>query len=367
MFVVTNRSVSQRKKGLDAFGADPNPKGPNELRIAEAKRDGDGWAIEVLPDKIPGPMARAAGIVRRRDPETGRREPIWASRYVAKKLLERIRPSAEAPRGRNLVVFVHGFNNDMKAVLERAETLQRNYDVEVLAFSWPANGGGAKGVISYKSDKRDALASVGALDRTFGKIDELLRREHAEHVARVEAEANERFSDDAAAWDRFFSTAAHDYCPFSVTLLAHSMGNYLLKHLTKSSVYRGGLSLFDNVLLVAADTNSDGHAEWVDRLSARRRVFITINEDDSALRASRLKMGEAQRARLGHYPYGLDSRRAVYVDFTDEREVGSSHAYFEGDPIQNDAVRGFFHAAVNGRAAESALEYDSGRNMYRFR
>ena len=45
-----------------------------------------------------------------------------------------------------------------------------NMAVEVVSFSWPANGGGAWGVASYKSDKRDALNSTGALDRCIQRI-----------------------------------------------------------------------------------------------------------------------------------------------------------------------------------------------------
>ncbi|VAX35337.1 hypothetical protein MNBD_UNCLBAC01-619 [hydrothermal vent metagenome] len=50
--------------------------------------------------------------------------------------------------------------------------------------------------------------------------------------------------------------------------------------------------------------------------------------NDYALQASRLKSGEKQLARLGHYTQNLYSKNAVYLDFTDARNVGNSHAYF---------------------------------------
>ncbi len=150
-------------------------------------------------------------------------------------------------------------------------------------------------------------------------------------------------------------------------MMLHSMGNYLFKHLLKSSTYRGDLLIFDNVVLAAADTNNEAHAEWVDRIQCRGRIFITINEKDGALLASRMKMGEQQKARLGHYPYRLTSQRAVYVDFTKEPRVGDSHAYFEGSPLRNDRVRRFFREAINGAPAEGRLHYDVARNIYRFR
>jgi esterase/lipase superfamily enzyme len=369
MFLVTNREVDSNGTDVNALKSSTNSLGPNELRLAEATRAGKTWRIRVLPNEITDAMAAEVGIVREVDPQTNKAKPIFASRYVARRILATVNPAMvqSGTKGRNLVFFVHGFNNDVEAVLDRAEQFAKNYGVEVIPFSWPANGGGVHGVVSYKSDKRDALASTGALDRCLGRIHTYLQEIHGEHVARVEREANARFPDDAEKWDRFFSSQSEKWCPFTVSMVLHSMGNYLFKHLLKSSTYRGNLLLFDNVVMAAADTNSEGHAEWVDRIQCRGRIFVTINENDGALRASRMKMGEQQEARLGHYPYDLNARRAVYVDFTGEAHVGDSHAYFEGTATRNDRVRRFFDEAFNGAFAEQRLHYDVARNMYRFR
>jgi hypothetical protein len=96
-------------------------------------------------------------------------------------------------------------------------------------------------------------------------------------------------------------------------------------------------------------------------------LFVTLNEKDAALRASRLKMGEQQKARLGHYPYELNSKHAVYVDFTGAAKVGDSHAYFEGEALKNEKVRHFFNEAFNGNTAEKPLKFDIARNMYSIR
>ncbi len=371
MFIVTNREVVENRTGIDAFLHYCNTNGPNELRLAEATRSGSKWKVNILPDRIPDTMAKEVGLVPDIDPVTKKPLPIFASRYAARKILARMNPAASGGRGKgkNLLFFVHGFNNDIKAVLDRAERFEKNYGVEVITFSWPADGGGAKGVLSYKSDKRDALASTGALDRCFGRLHEYLHEIHAEHVRKMEAEANKRFPEDAEKWDRFFTAQAERWCPFSVNLLLHSMGNYLYKHLLKSSVYRGNLLIFDNIVLAAADTNNKDHDDWVDRIPCRGRLFVTINEKDNALLASRMKMGEQQDARLGHYPYRLNSKRAMYVDFTNEAHVGDSHAYFEGGALKNKSVREFFEEALNGKSVEEKLRahYDPARNIYRFR
>jgi esterase/lipase superfamily enzyme len=366
MFIVTNREVDEDRKDVKAFGSRVNALGPNELRLAEVTRVGKKWRIEVLKDEITPAMAKEVGLVPEIVPRTKEPKPIYASRYVARKVLARVNPAMVGRRakGRNLVFFVHGFNNDVEAVIDRAEQLEQNYGVEVIPFTWPANGGGVSGVASYKSDKRDALASTGALDRCIDRIHEYLREIHNEHVQNVEREANERFKDDAEKWDRFFTAQSARWCPFSVNMLLHSMGNYLFKHMLQSSSYRSDLLVFDNVVLAAADTNSEEHAEWVDRIQCRGRIFITLNENDVALGASRMKMGEQQKARLGHYPHGLVSQRGVYVNFTGSPNVGDSHAYFEGDSLRNKRVRQFFDDALNGRRAEEGLGYDVARNMH---
>jgi esterase/lipase superfamily enzyme len=367
MFIVSNRDVDASKTDVFAFASTPNRLGPNELRLAEATRTGGKWMINILPDEITDAMCAEVGLNRERDPSTNQAKPIFASRYVARKLLAIVNPAMLGlkKKGRNLAFFVHGFNNDVAAALDRAEAIEKNFGVEVLVFTWPANGGGVHGLASYKSDKRDALASVGALDRCLGRFYEYLQDVHAEHVKTIEVRANERFPDDAEKWDRFFTTQAAKWCPFSVSLIMHSMGNYLFKSVLKSANYRGDLLIFDNVVMTAADVNNEGHAAWVDAIQCRGRVFITINEDDVALRASRMKMGEEQKARLGHWPYQLDSTRAVYVDFTNASHVGDSHAYFEGAALKNAVVRKFFEKALNGERAEEGLPYEAARNVYR--
>ncbi len=266
----------------------------------------------------------------------------------------------------HLLLYVHGFNNDLEAVLNRAEKLQHNFNVEVIIFSWPANGGGVKGVLSYKSDKADALASVGAFNRVLERLQLLVAKLNAEYVAELEQETEQKYSQDAEKWDRYFSRAVAARCPFTINLMLHSMGNYLYKHLLSSSVYSGNQLIFDNIIMVAADTNNEDHARWVDKIQCRNRLYITLNEHDAALRASRMKMGEKQKARLGHYLRRLEAKTASYINFTDQPQVGNSHAYFEDNALHNPKVRHFFQLAFHGQSADHSLSYDAARNLYYF-
>jgi len=319
MLIVTNRNLKPTaRKAERMFGAGFNEKGPDELRLAEAKKSRGKWQVQILDDRVKRGTKR-----------------MWASEGAFLDLQERM-----GKKARPCLFFVHGFNNDFADVLERGRLLERNYGVEVVAFTWPANGresSRAGGLISYKSDKRDALRSIAALDRTFEKLGGYFAK-YTESTLR---------------------------CNQRITLMMHSMGNYLFKHLMRSSVYQGETALFDNVVLAAADVNNQDHAVWLDRVAYRRRLYVTINEDDKALRVSRMKIGSAQKARLGHYTQNLHSNNALYLDFSSARDVDSSHSYFEGAVIrENKNVRRVFRDMTHGLKAEHRLNYNAHSRTY---
>jgi len=276
MFVITNRRIG-KGTGVGQFQKTPNEKGPNELRLFEATKKGKKWNVDLFPDKLTADLKKKAGLPANK--------PAFASQYVAKEVLRRVRVGKK-----NLVFFVHGFNNDLESVLERARDFETHYGVEVVAFSWPANGGGARGVLSYKSDKRDARASAGAVYRSLAKARQYLDSFNEVLLADVRSRAEKAHPDNLELRQDYITRMAEKGCPFKVSLVAHSMGNYLLKQIHDSSVYEEHHMLFDNVVLAAADTNTKGHEAWVDSIRCRGRVFVMINEDDSALRASRVQL-----------------------------------------------------------------------------
>lgn len=353
MFVVTNRNIIKDAEGLDQVGSKPNTEGPNELRLFEATKGPGGWAIKIVPDKADEQMKAEVGL-------TEAKGVVYGSQYAAQKVLKRIQENRQ-----NILFMVHGFNNNLESVLERAQGFAETYNVEVVPFSWPADGGGAKGVLSYKDDKRDARASVGALDRTLAKIDQYLYEFNLAQIKIIAEKARDKFPNNAELRDAYIAKMADQACPFTINMVLHSMGNYLFKHVLQSSISRGTRPVFDNVVMVAADTNNKDHAEWVDRILCRKRVYITINEDDAALIAARIKGGEEQLARLGQYSYELDSKQAVYVNLTGAPYVGAAHAYFEGSPLRNKAIKQFFKKAFNGQRAEEDLQFDQASGAYK--
>ncbi len=359
MYVITNREVLDGETGLDQFGKRVNNEGPNELRMARVTRRGRGWQVEFLEDELPKTESRA--LIRDNALPLDPKARYYASLKVACEVAEEARETR-----RHILFFVHGYNNDMRDVIEQADALARSYGVIVVPFSWPANGGGLSGAAGYRANKRDARASTGALERAIQKVHDYLlcltdaRREALWH------QAGEKHPDNQQARELLYMTLLERDCPFTLNAMFHSMGSYLLKQMLKSSIAAGTGLTFDNIVLAAADTNNLDHRLWVERLQFRRRCFIAINENDYALAASRAKAGSEQLARLGHFLRNLNASNAHYVNVTEASWVGKSHAYFNEPAKRNADVHRFFKRAFSGETAEDGLRFHAEGNWYGF-
>jgi len=113
--------------------------------------------------------------------------------------------------------------------------------------------------------------------------------------------------------------------------------------------------------------NNENHEKWVDKLKFRKRLYITINENDKALLASRMKLGEEQKPRLGHLVKNLVAKNPWYIDFSDAAYIDeSSHAYFEAGPIKNNKkVKDVFSKMFNGKKVEQELNWNPINNSYK--
>lgn len=325
MIIVTNRNIQEQKSPKERFGEDFNEKGPTELRLAEANKVDGKWQLEIFPDRVSGTPPSAV---------TYEETPMLASEATFLRIQEEMRVEKQ-----NCLFFVHGFNTSFEDALEIGHELETIYSVQIILFTWPSNGSRSRrlsdrtrGVLSYKSDKREAGESIGALDRCFEAIESYL--------------------------DKYRYRA----CEQSINLACHSMGNYLLERLVLSDLYLRETGFFDNIALLAADVNNLDHENWADRLHYKSRLYIMINENDFALAASRTKFGQQQLARLGHWIRNLIARNGFYIDLTEQ--VGQSHGYFTDDSLQQPAVKRLFEDIFNGRRAERNLHFNSSLGVY---
>ena len=357
MFLITNRVLHTGESGLDVFGKRPNPRGPNELRIVEANEDGTEVSVldELLDDSELDRLEQRYGFAVDRD------RNWYVSLRVACELFDGARRKSTP-----LLLYVHGYNNDMGDVLRSAHEIQRRYEVLVIPFSWPANGGGpVTGAASYLSDKDDARASATALQRAVEKVHCYHRLLTEGTQRRLWQRAQEDHPDDHERAHAVFAAQMANECRVSLNLLCHSMGNYVLKHAERPTGSSLRKLTFDNIVLLAADVNNAGHAEWIDEIPVRNRMYVVINEGDWALKWARLKPGDEQLARLGHHLRNLTARTAHYVDVTAADGVGEEHSYHLGPAVdQNPSLRAMFDTMFRGGGAESGMEYRSDLNAY---
>ena len=360
MYLITNREI---KKGnnLNAFGDRPNSLGPNELRLLIVNREGSDWKVEPVINKLPLKTVKALKSKYSLDIDT--KVTSHGSLKVACELFEQARSEKKS-----ILFFVHGYNNDVEDVLKAAHEIESLYEnVIVVPFTWPANGGGpVSGTVAYLSDKSDARASAGALNRAVAKIHEFhLMLTRAQQTKLKEA-ANAKHPNNPSAADELYTTMIEKECPVKISLLCHSMGNYVFKHTLSTSENATSKLVFDNICLVAADANNENHDRWVGKLDVRKRIYIVINEDDSALKASRIKPGKEQKARLGHYTKQLNCPNTHYIDVTDAEHVGSEHTYFKGDSVRRNAkLKELFNDMFMGISVEHKLDYHSENNTYK--
>ncbi len=359
MYVITNRKILPEESGLEIFGPTPNCQGANELRFVKVKKVNKDFSTELLDDILSEDEVQ--GLVKKHglDIDTGLE---WhASLGVACELYEQARDS-----GKHILVFVHGYNNDMRDVIDTARELESLYPLIVVPFSWPANGGGAvSGTLAYLSDKDDARASEGALHRAIKKISDYHSLLTQGLQARLWEKANREEPDNHENAHSLFAQYLAKHCKTTLNLLCHSMGNYVLKYAVTPSGSAVRELTFDNVCLVAADVNNSDHKTWVQHIPCRNRLYIVINENDWALRWSRIKPGERQQERLGHYLGNLNAGNAHYIDMTRNRSIGNDHSYFKGEAISDQVIKDAFSKMFQGQIAERSMNYHPEANVYR--
>lgn len=359
MYIITNRLMHANKKGLNRFGSTPNENGPNELRIVEVNKKDSNYTVKVLDDELS--TSEVSQLSTKYDLDIDTTSKWYASLRVACDVFSQARRE-----GKQVLFFVHGYNNDISDIVKTAAELQLRYNVIVVPFSWPANGGGAlSGTAAYLDDKQDARASANALNSFVRKVAYYHGLLTSSRREKFMQKAGAKHPSNPALAREYFTRLQDRYCKTTLNLLCHSMGNYLFKYALQPGDSALAKLVFDNVALVAADANNKNHAGWLGRVQARNRIYVIINENDSALKWSRRKPGKEQLARLGHHLKGLTSGNATYLDVTRAKGVGSEHSYFKGKSVtSNPKLKKLFKNVFEGGTTEISLNYRSDINAY---
>ena len=238
--------------------------------------------------------------------------------------------------------FIHGFANTFELALLRAATIASFYGrgsgplskkLHIFAFCWPSDGVLLSLPNAYRSDRIDAALSGIAIGRTILKALDFIGR-----------------------------LPPDDRCNRRIHLLAHSMGNWALRHALQHIQEQGGRGsavVFDQALLAAADEDSDAlesmmKLRYLAELS--RRITVYINFQDVVLHVSEWTKGNPDR--LGKSgPRNPDrvpsnvtvvncSKVITQKEVTDPEDVElgdaneTTHQYYRNDEtVRRDIVR----------------------------
>ena len=238
--------------------------------------------------------------------------------------------------------FIHGFANTFELALLRAAEIREFYargagplskKLHLFAFCWPSDGVLLSLPNAYRSDRIDAALSGVAIGRTILK-----------------------------ALDFIANLPPDERCNRRIHLLAHSMGNWALRHALQHIQEQGGRGpavVFDQVLLAAADEDADAfESEMKLRHLAQlaRRITVYINFQDAVLHVSEWTKGNPDR--LGKSgPRNPDrvpntvavvncSKVITQKEVTDPEDVElgdaneTTHQYYRNDEtVRRDIVR----------------------------
>lgn len=229
-----------------------------------------------------------------------------------------------APRG-DILVFVHGYNNDLDVVMKRqrrlkADLAQAGYKGAVVSFDWPS----ANMALNYLEDRHDAKATALRL------VDDCIK---------------------------LFAARQTPDCCINVHLLGHSTGAYVIREAfddADDTEIKNASWIVSQIALIGADISSASMSADSDSTESLYRHCTRLtnysNRGDSVLKLSNIKrLGMAPRVgRVGlpkdHPEKAVDVDCSEYfarlntdpvIKSADQREsIGSfDHSWYIGNRV----------------------------------
>lgn len=175
--------------------------------------------------------------------------------------LKRFHQAVQRVPKRRVLIFVHGFNNRFEDAVYRFAQIVHDSGAKVapILFTWPSRGS----VFAYGYDRESNNYSRTALENLLQAL-------------------------------------ARDPAVGEVSILAHSMGNWVTMEALRQMAIRNGevAPKITNVMLAAPDVDVDVFRSQILEMTGRRpRFTVFVSRDDRALAVSRRIWGST--ARLG--------------------------------------------------------------------
>ena len=341
VFFATNRNPDNETNPTD-FGTGFSSTGLANLRFGIAdvqiRKTEDGFGKYELKGKT---LTVDPDI----DVKAGNDPPDKPSTRVMHKARE-----AMSHHKRDTVVFIHGYNVTFDEALLSAAVIRKNFDahenalggrgVNVALFSWPSDGS-MMPWLAYSSDRKDARASGPAVGRAFFKIADFLKKLEPEQK-----------------------------CEQNIHLIAHSMGNYVLRNAIQSvkNEFPGRMPrVFDQIFMMAADEDDDAF-EYEHKLKPlpqlARRVNVYFNNGDLAMGIADKTKGQPDRlgADGPRVPWKVPGK-VTSIDCTPVVSGLVEHSYY----VKSEAVvKDMLQALVGTPSMEiKGRVFDPETNRYR--
>lgn len=204
--------------------------------------------------------------------------------------------------GRRVLVFVHGYNTNFDEAVYRFAQIVHDSgaDVVPVLFTWPSRGQ----LLAYGYDRESANYSRSALEAVLQSL-------------------------------------AKDKAVGEITVLAHSMGNWVaLEALHQMAIRHGRVApKIANIVLAAPDVDFDVFREDIDGMGPNRPpITLFVSRDDKALAVSRRLWGDVARAGAINpaaepYKSELAKEGITTVDLSDVKSADAlNHTKFAQSP-----------------------------------
>jgi esterase/lipase superfamily enzyme len=200
-------------------------------------------------------------------------------------------PEREHERQKHVTLFVHGYNNDWMDAAKRYQQITDDLYAGAdglglcVLFTWPSNGQTAH----YLADRDDARASGPALSKAFNLL--------YDQAMLMQKEASK----------------SNVVCKAKVSIIAHSMGNWVLQNALKYTWERYNkpllVSLINQCVMVAADVDNDlfaggeavggGGAEGMANLCYRITALYSGRDSVLGMSAGLKHFGKRRLGRSG--------------------------------------------------------------------
>jgi esterase/lipase superfamily enzyme len=323
VFFATNRNPVAPSKGH--FGERFHADGPMFFRVGAAVLD------KVSDHADDAYKVRSVKVF---DEKLGKNNEEVVALLGSSKLFSDLREKMAKDK-HDVVVLIHGFANTFVNSLQRAAQVKQTYLVEppgggpvyepyVVVFSWPSNGR-TQPPWEYHSDREDAAASGIAMARFMMRL-------------------------------LAFLSDTEGRCEQRIHLVAHSMGNWALRHAVQGLLALNDQArlptIFTNAFLMAADEDEDTFEkeQKLARLpELAHAVHVYHSRGDAALLISdKTKLNPDRLGSGGPRSFSGLSTRIVALDCAEVDFTQPTHANHQYYRLRREVLADV-RAVLSGR------------------